>query len=89
MPRPPLPVDLNGRWAVAEKMGDRDKVTMRPLKWKCTSKCKCRLLTHIEVAIVLSTKSLFQMSVEDLRAGLDDLDSGCGHVHTDITFWNY
>ena len=37
------------------------------------------------VAIVLRTKSLFQMSMEDLRAGLDDLDLGCGHVHTDIT----
>ena len=34
---------------------------------------------------MLRTKSLFQMSIEDLRAGLDDLDSGCGHVHTGIT----
>ena len=36
-----------------------------------------------EVAIVLSTKSLFQMSVEDLREGLDDFNSGCGHVYHD------
>ena len=56
---------------------------MRPLKWKCTN--ECRNLTSEEVAIVLRTKSLFQMSIEDLRAGLDDLDSGCGHVHTGIT----
>ena len=41
-----------------------------------------RNLISEEVAIVLRTKSLFQMSIEDLRAGLDDLDSGCGHVHT-------
>ena len=68
---------------MSEEIGDRDKVTMRPLKWKCTS--ECRNLTSEEVAIVLRTKSLFQMSIEDLRAGLDDLDSGCGHVHTDIT----
>ena len=75
-----IPVDLNGRCVVSEEIGDRDKVTMRPLKWKCTN--QCRNLTSEEVAIVLRTKSLFQMSIEDLRAGLDDLDSGCGHVHT-------
>ena len=31
-----IPVDLNGRCVVSEEIGDRDKVTMRPLKWKCT-----------------------------------------------------
>ena len=76
-----IPVDLNGRCVVAEEIGDRDKDTMRPQKWKCTK--QCRLLTHDELVIVLGTKSLFQMSVEDLRAGLDDLDSGCSHVHHD------
>ena len=76
-------IDLNGRCVVAEEIGDRDKDTMRPLKWKCTN--ECRKLTSEEVALVLRTKSLFQMSIEDLRAGLDGLDSGCSHVHTDIT----
>ena len=75
-----IPIDLNGRCVVSEEIGDRDKVTM---KWKCTS--ECRNLTSEEVAIVLRTKSLFQMSIEDLRAGLDDLDLGCGHVRTGIT----
>ncbi|KAL5490946.1 hypothetical protein EMCRGX_G016151 [Ephydatia muelleri] len=81
----PLPskVDLNGRCVVAEEIGDRDKDTMRPLKWKCTN--ECRKLTSEEVELVVRTKSLFQMSIEDLRAGLDGLDSGCSHVHTDIT----
>ena len=78
-----IPVDLNGRCVVAEEIGDRDKDTMRPLKWKCTN--ECRKLTSEEVALVLRTKSLFQLSIEDLRAGLDGLDSGCSHVHTDIT----
>ena len=78
-----IPVDLNGRCVVAEEIGDRDKDTMRPLKWNCTN--ECRKLTSEEVALVLRTKSLFQMSIEDLRAGLDGLDSGCSHVHTDIT----
>ena len=78
-----IPVDLNGRCVVAEEIKDRDKVTMRPLKWKCTNEC-CKL-TSEEVAIVLKTNSLFQKSIEDLRAGLDALDSGCGHVHYDVT----
>ena len=78
-----IPVDLNDRYVVAEEIGDRDKDTMRPLKWKCTN--ECRKLTSEEVELVVRTKSLFQMSIEDLRAGLDDLDSGCSHVHTDIT----
>eukprot|EP00731_Ephydatia_muelleri_P005830 Em0003g78a len=78
-----IPVDLNGRCVVAEEIKDRDKVTMRPLKWKCTN--ECRKLTSEEVAIVLKTNSLFQKSIEDLRAGLDALDSGCGHVHYDVT----
>ena len=63
---------------MAEEIKDRDKVTMRPLKWKCTN--ECRKLTSEEVAIVLKTNSLFQKSIEDLRAGLDALDSGCGHL---------
>ncbi|KAL5497114.1 hypothetical protein EMCRGX_G013529 [Ephydatia muelleri] len=71
-----IPVDLNGRCVVAEEIKDRDKVTMRPLKWKCTN--ECRKLTSEEVAIVLKTNSLFQKSIEDLRAGLDALDSGLG-----------
>eukprot|EP00731_Ephydatia_muelleri_P034500 Em0063g5a len=75
-----IPVDLNGRCVVAEEIGDRDKDTMRPLKWKCTN--ECRKLTSEEVELVVT---LFQMSIEDLRAGLDGLDSGCSHVHTDIT----
>ena len=32
-----IPVDLNGRCVVAEEIGDRDKDTMHPLKWKCVT----------------------------------------------------
>ena len=32
-----IPVDLNGRCVVAEEIGDRDKDTMHPLKWKCVA----------------------------------------------------
>ena len=59
-----IPVDLNGRCVVAEEIGDRDKDTMRPLQWKCTN--ECRKLTSEEVELVVRTKSLFQLSIEDL-----------------------
>ena len=29
------------------------------------------------------------MSIKDLRAGLDDLDSGCGHAHKGLTLKSY
>ena len=60
---------------------------MRLLKWKCTN--ECRKLTSEEVELVVRTKSLFQMFIEDLRAGLDGLDSGCwrgGLSHGQCTF---
>ena len=31
-----IPVDLNGRCVVAEEIGNRHLIRMRPLKWKCT-----------------------------------------------------
>ena len=78
-----IPVDLNGRCVVAEEIGDRHLIRMRPLKWKCTN--ECRLLTSGEMEAVLGTKLLFQKNMEDLRASLDNLDSGCGYVHHDVT----
>ena len=53
-----IPVDLNGRCVVAEEIGDRHLIRMRPLKWKCTN--ECRLLTSGEMEAVLGTKLLFQ-----------------------------
>ena len=49
-----IPVDLNGRCVVAEEIGDRNKDTMHPLKWKCTN--ECRKLTSEEVELVVSDK---------------------------------
>ena len=68
---------------MAEEIGDRHLIRMRPLKWKCTN--ECRLLTSCEIEAVLGTKLLFQKIMEDLRAGLDNLDSGCSYVHHDVT----
>ena len=68
---------------MADEIGDRHFVCMRPLKWKCTN--ECRLLTSGEMEAVMGTKLLFQKSMEDLRAGLDNFDSGCGYVHHNVT----
>ena len=53
-----IPVHLNGRCVVADEIGDRHFIRMRPLKWKCTN--ECRLLTSGEMEAVLGTKLLFQ-----------------------------
>eukprot|EP00731_Ephydatia_muelleri_P003495 Em0001g3495a len=57
-------LDLNGRCVVAEEIGDRDKDTMRPLKWKCTN--ECRKLTSEEVELV-KTKRKFDHPAEELH----------------------
>ena len=76
-----IAVDLNDRCVVSEEIGDRHCGSMRPLRWKCTK--ECRLLTICEIDIVLGTKVLFQKCTEAVRAGLGNLDSGCGYVHHD------
>ena len=58
-------VDLNGRCVVAEEIGDRDKDTMHPLRNVQMSVAA----TSEEVAFVLRTKSLFQMSIHHWRGG--------------------
>ena len=68
---------------MAEEIGDRDKDTMHPLKWKCTK--ECRMLTSEEVAIVLRTKSWSKCPLKTFELGLMILDPGCGHVHHGIT----
>ena len=73
-----IPVDLNGRCVVAEEI-DRDKDTMRPLKWKCTN--ECRKLTSEEVELVVRTKSLFQVSIGE--GGLSHVNIvTCTHTAT-------
>ena len=46
-----IPVDLNGRCVVAEEIGDRDKDTMHPLKWKCTNECRSSISVEDKVTV--------------------------------------
>ena len=57
-----IPIDLNGRCLGAEEIGDRDKDTMHHFEMEM-----CHKLTSEEVALVLRTKSLFQMSIHHWR----------------------
>ena len=78
-PQKSIPVDECGRCAVAQEIDKRDSESQRPLKWKCTSECKC--LTKDERQIIVDLKSLFQENVCKLRQGLNDVDSDCMNGH--------
>ena len=68
-----------------EEVGDRDKNTMRPKKWKCTEDCK--LATDEEISSIVAAKELFKKSMQELRNGLESIDKGCQHGHyTDQCF---
>ena len=54
----PIPVDLNGRYVVAEEIGDRHLIRICPLKWKCTN--ECQLLTSGEMEAVLGQSCYFK-----------------------------
>ena len=80
----PIHVDSDGRCAIAEEVGDRDKKTNRPTKWRCTSECKH--VTADEKKSVVDLKTLFQQRVLKLRRGLNNVDAGCDeHGHYTLT----
>ena len=72
-----IPVDEYGRCCTAEEVGDRDKNTMRPKKWKCTEECK--LPTDEEISSIVAAKELFKKSMQELRNGLESINKGCQH----------
>ena len=50
-------------------------MSMRPLKWECSS--ECRQSSQEEIEVICTTKSLFKMSLDKIRQGLDKIDRGC------------
>ena len=78
-------VDENGRCCTAQEVGDRDKNTMQPKKWKCTEECK--LYTDEEISSILAVKEQFKKPMHELRKTLESIDKGCQHGHyTDRCF---
>ena len=78
-------VDENGRCCTAQEVGDRDKNTMQPKKWKCTEECK--LSTDEEISSILAVKEQFKKPMHELRKTLESIDKGWQHGHyTDRCF---
>ena len=67
-----MPVDQHGRCVVSKEIGT---MSMRPLKWECSS--ECRQPSQEEIEVICTTKSLFKMSLDKIRQGLDKIDRGC------------
>ena len=51
-----MPIDQHGRCVVSKEIGT---MSMRPLKWECSS--ECRQPSKEEVEVIGTTKSLFKM----------------------------
>ena len=74
-----IPVDEHGRCIIAEELGCWNEKTNRSKKWKCTEECK--LPSEEDIASICKTKTLFQLPMNELRDGLNELDRGCPSVH--------
>lgn len=66
-----IPVDTNGWCVVAKEIKTRAPYSdnNRPSIWSCKDQCK--LLTSLEVDLVLKMKGLLTMPVVDIREALD------------------
>ena len=71
-----IPVDDKGCCFIACELDVECKGVK---KWQCTSQRK--LPNDKERASIVTTKLLFQKSVEELREGLEGIDSGGPHTH--------
>ena len=81
----PIVIDATGRCVIAQKLGERDAKSERPLKWKCTRECK--LPTPDERTRIVGIKALFKDQTHKLRQHLSSIDSGCdsGHYTCQLT----
>ena len=74
-----IPVNEFGQCVVADEVLDKDGNSYRRRRWKCTVECKHP--TTEEVTSICCVKMLFRQPMQQLREGLEDLDTGCPHVH--------
>ena len=67
------------------KLAKGSEATSQARKWKCTSECK--LPTSEERKRIVALKSQFdESSIPALRQALDDVDTGCPHLHASTSF---
>ena len=69
------PVNEYGRCCTADEVGDRDKITMRPKKWKSAS------YPQMKRSVSLLQQRNLKKSMQELRNGLESIDKGCQHGH--------
>ena len=67
-----IPVDQHGRCVVSKEIGTSNLMSMRPIKWQCASECR-----QPSKEVIGTTKSLFKMSLDEIRQGLNKIDRGC------------
>ena len=60
-----IPVDQHGRCVVSKEIGTSNLMSMRPIKWQCAS--ECRQPSKEEIEVIDTTKSLFKMSLDEIR----------------------
>ncbi|KAL5506632.1 hypothetical protein EMCRGX_G008329 [Ephydatia muelleri] len=70
-----IPVDQHGRCVISKEIGTSNLMSMRPIKWQCAS--ECRQPSKEEIEVIDTTKSLFKMSLDEIRQGLNKIDRGC------------
>ena len=70
-----MPVDQHGHCVVSKQIGTSNPMSMWPIKWQCTN--ECRQPSKEEIEVMCTTKSLFKMSLYEIRQGLDKIDRGC------------
>ena len=80
-----IPVNDKGKCVVAEEVGKGSEATSQARKWKCTSECK--LPTSEEGKRIVALKLQFdESSIPALRRALDEIDTGCPHLHASTLF---
>ena len=74
-----IPVDDKGRCILSEQVGKEKTSDGRPKSWKCNELCKA--FTDEEIQNILNIKKVFERPLEEVRAFLYEMDSGCQHGH--------
>ena len=69
-----IPVDDKGRCILSEQVG-KEKTRMIVLRRKCNELCKA--LTDEEIQNILNIKKVFERPLEEVRAFLYEVYSGC------------
>ena len=74
-----IPVDEKGRCVLSKEVGKERTSDERPKNWKCCELCKA--LTDQEIDEIFNIKKVFERPLEEIKAFLHEINSGCQHGH--------